>query len=223
MVKPPPEKYTDLEIIDKIRNGEVQLYEILIRRNNSFLYRIGRAYAFNHHDTEDLMQETYISAYFNLSKFEHRSSFRTWITRIMLNHCYRKKQRPHSLKEIIADNGLTEKSSPMFHQNTDTQDTVINKELGHLLEAALHRIPEDYRMVFALRELNGLSVTETAESLNITEANVKVRLNRAKGLLRTRIEKMYSREEIFEFNLIYCDRMVEKVMDRIAGPSGEMY
>jgi RNA polymerase sigma-70 factor (ECF subfamily) len=96
----------------------------------------------------------------------------------------------------------------------------VNKELGHVLENAIHQIPEDYRIVFTLRELNGLSVAETAETLDITESNVKVRLNRAKTMLQKEIKKMYSPEEIFEFNLIYCDAMVEKVMNRINNSIG---
>jgi len=85
------------------------------------------------------------------------------------------------------------------------------------LENAINKIPEDYRIVFTLRELNGLSISETTEALQITESNVKVRLNRAKKLLRTEIEKMYAPEDIFEFNLIYCDRMVQNVMNQIQG------
>ncbi len=91
----------------------------------------------------------------------------------------------------------------------------MNKELGCVLENALYKIPEDYRMVFTLRELNGLSILETTEALNITETNVKVRLNRAKKMLRSEIEKMYSPNDIFEFNLVYCDAMVINVMNKI--------
>src|SRR5690242_4384032 len=84
---------SDPEIIARILSGDVALYEILIRKYNPFLYRTGRAYGYNHQDTEDLMQETYISAYQHLSAFENRSSFRTWIIRIMLNLCYHKSRK----------------------------------------------------------------------------------------------------------------------------------
>lgn len=210
-----PEQYDDLEIIQKINNGEVKLYEILIRRYNSFLYKIGRSYRFNHQDTEDLMQDAYVNAFFNLKKFENRSSFKTWFTRIMLNLCYQKKQKLSYKNEIIGDDIQNEKSSIMFHHSTNNEKITVNKELGHVLENAIHEIPEDYRIVFTLRELNGLSVAETAATLDITESNVKVRLNRAKSMLQKEIKKMYSPEEIFEFNLIYCDAMVDKVMRRI--------
>ena len=209
------EKYSDLEIIHKINGGEVELYEILIRRYNSFLYKIGRTYRYNHQDTEDLMQDAYINAYCNLAKFENRSSFKTWFTRIMLNLCYQKKQKLSFKNEMLAGDIQNEKSNIMFHQSTNNEKITVNKELGRVLENAIHEIPEDYRIVFTLRELNGLSVAETAETLDITESNVKVRLNRAKGMLQKEIKKMYSPQEIFEFNLIYCDGMVERVMMRI--------
>ena len=103
----------------------------------------------------------------------------------------------------------------MFHQSTNNEKITVNKELGRVLENAIHEIPEDYRIVFSLRELNGLSVAETAAALDISESNVKVRLNRAKTMLQKEIKKMYSPEEIFEFNLIYCDGMVDRVMKKI--------
>jgi len=92
---------------------------------------------------------------------------------------------------------------------------IMNKELGYVIEKALKQVPLDYRMVFSLREINGLNVIETAEALNISEANVRVRLNRAKTMLKKEIEKSYKPEEIFEFNLTWCDRMVERVMEKI--------
>jgi len=209
------QQYSDLEIIQKINEGEVRLYEILIRRYNPFLYKIGRSYRYNHQDTEDLMQDAYVNAFFNLKKFENRSSFKTWFTRIMLNLCFQKKQKLSFKNEIITDEIKNEKSDIMFHHSTNNEKITVNKELGHIIENAIHQIPEDYRIVFTLRELNGLSVAETAEALDISESNVKVRMNRAKGMLQKEIKKMYSADEIFEFNLIYCDAMVEKVMSRI--------
>jgi RNA polymerase sigma factor (sigma-70 family) len=99
--------------------------------------------------------------------------------------------------------------------NSNPGRSVVNKELKNVIEAALKNLPEDYRMTFTLRELTGLSVSDTAELLHITASNVKVRLNRAKVMLRKEIEKVYSPEDIYEFNLIYCDRIVNEVMKKI--------
>jgi RNA polymerase sigma factor (sigma-70 family) len=211
----PIENLTDQETIERILNGEVELFEILIRRNNSFLYKTGRSYNYNHEDTQDLMQDTLLDAYNNLSKFENRSSFKTWIIKIMLNNCYRKKQKSSFRNEISQE--INERSVPMYSspQHSDTSKTVANRELNVVIENALKKVPLDYRMVFSLREVSGLNILETAETLNISESNVKVRLNRAKAMLRKEIEKSFTSEEIFEFNLIYCDRMVEIVMSKI--------
>lgn len=208
------ENFTEAEIIGRVIDGEKALYEIIVRRFNPYLYKIGRSYNYNHEDTQDLMQETFIDAYKNLKQFEGRSNFKTWIIRIMMNNCYRKRGKASFKNEIMQD--ANEYSAPMFsNRNNDTDKIIQNRELGYVIETALGKIPFNYRVVFSLREINGLSVSETAEILGITEANVKVRLNRAKTMLRRDIENAYSANELFEFNLIYCDPMVESVMKKI--------
>jgi RNA polymerase sigma factor (sigma-70 family) len=207
--------YTDEDIVAKILAGDTPLYEIIIRRYNSYIYKIGRGYGFNHPDTEDLMQDTYINGYTNLGKFKHESTFKTWLIRIMLNNCYQKKNKYSFKNEIPSDIPAQDHLVPIFNSNFDSEKMILNKEINHLIEQALMEIPEDYRIVFTLRELNGLNVAETAETLNISESNVKVRLNRAKHMLRDGIQKLYTAEEIFEFNLVHCDNIVNRVMSRI--------
>src|SRR6186713_395419 len=207
---------SEIELIKRIIKGENELFEILIRRNNPYLYKLGMSYGYKHDDVEDLMQEAFIAAYLSLEKFEARSSFKTWITRIMLNLCYQ-KARKLSFKFEKANDILNEKTTPMFesNQSMDTYRSVLNNELSNVIVSALTSIPLEYRMVFSLRELNGMSTAETAETLEISETNVKVRLNRAKQMLREKVEKMYTPEDIFEFNLIYCDKIVNEVMKAI--------
>lgn len=209
------EKLTEAEIIERILNGEKPLYEIIVRRFNPYLYKIGRSYNYNHEDTQDLMQDTYVDAFRNLSQFEQRANFKTWLIRIMLNNCYRKKEK-FSFKNEYAQAEINENVNPMFsNSNNNVNKHMHNHELGHIIEESLNKIPEDYRLVFSLREMTGLNVAETANLLEISEANVKVRLHRAKSMLKTEIEKSYSADEIFEFNLIYCHALTDKVMKRI--------
>jgi len=211
------EKLSESELISRIRNGEKGLFEILIRRNNPFLYKIGMSYGYHHQDVQDLMQETFIAAYTHLDKFENRSSFKTWIIRIMLNLCYHKAQKKSFKNERSIETNVNDKIIPMFQDREmgDSYKTVTNREVGQIIGKALLELPVDYRMVFCLRELNGLSTSEAAEAIGITETNVKVRLNRAKHMLRQSIEQMYAPGEIFEFNLVYCDHVVNKVMSEI--------
>ena len=133
----------------------------------------------------------------------------------MLNNCYHKTKKFSYKNEIPSEISEKDTGIPMFMQQINTGKTIMNNELKHILEEALLQIPENYRMVFTLRELNGMNTRETSETLNISEANVKVRLKRAKQMLRKEIKKMYSPEEIFEFNLIYCNRIVENVLTKI--------
>lgn len=208
------EKLSEVEIIQRIMEGEKALYEMIVRRFNPYLYKVGRAYNYNHEDTQDLMQETFIDAYKNLSQFEGRANFKTWIIRIMMNNCYRKKEKSIFKNEIMQE--VNDRSRPLFTSaNNDTDKIIQNNELGHIIEKGLSRIPFDYRIVFSLREINGMNVSETADLLEISESNVKVRLNRAKAMLRKEIEKTYSAAELYEFNLIYCNAMVENVMKKI--------
>ena len=208
------EKFTEAEIIRRILDGEKAMYEIIVRRFNPYLYKIGRSYNYNHEDTQDLMQDTFVDAYKNLLQFEGRSNFKTWIIRIMMNNCYRKGKKLSFKNEITQD--INDNLEPMFtNSNNDTDKIIQNRELAHIIEDALGNIPYDYRMVFSLREINGMNISETADLLRISEANVKVRFNRAKTMLRSEIEKTFSAKELFEFNLIYCDGIVENVMKRI--------
>jgi len=211
------ETLSEQELINRIRQGEAELFEIIIRRLNPFLYKIGRSYGYEHQDVEDLMQESFIAAYLHLEKFEARSSFKTWITRIMLNGCYRKSKKHSFQLEKPVQNLENALNIPAFQSESsnDINNSLMKKEVREVIETALMKLPVDYRLVFSLRELNDMNTAETAALLNITESNVKVRLNRAKVMLRDKIEKMYSREEIFEFNLMYCDQIVNNVMKKI--------
>ena len=201
---------SDENVIQKILEGDTAVFEILIRRYNTVIYRIGRMYGFNHHDTEDLMQDTHVSAYMQLASFENRASYKTWISRIMINKCIYKLKYGYFKNEIPNDQVYESNSATI-----QTEQTMLNRELSSVLEKSLESIPVIYRSVFVLREVQGFSIAETAELLGITPVNVKVRLNRAKSLLQKQLEQFYSANEIYSFNLIYCDNIVHRVFDEI--------
>ena len=203
------------DIIQKIVNGETAFFEILIRRYNPVLYKIARSYSFEHEEAKDLLQETHITAYQKLEQFESRSSYKTWISKIMVNKCLYKLSYGKNKYEITHQL-MDENSQPMFSsKKQNTESSVLNKELSHILEKSLEKIPVHYRMVFLLREVEGFSVAETAEMLGLTAVNVKVRLNRAKTLLQKELEKYYPKAQLYDFNLIYCDEVVKNVFEEI--------
>ena len=201
---------TDSKVIEKIIEGDSAIFEILIRRYNQALYRIGKMYGFNHQDTEDLMQDTHVSAYMQLASFENRSSYKTWISRIMINKCIYKLKYGYSRKEISSE--LKEESNSA---NLQTEQSMLNRELSTMLEKSLDSLPLIYRSVFVLREIEGYSVAETAELTGISGINVKVRLNRAKKKKKKQLEQFYSSGDIYSFNLIHCDKMVNRVFTEL--------
>lgn len=201
-------------MIHRIKNGEKVLYAEIVRRYNPLLYKIGRSYNFNHEDTEGLMQDTYLDAYKGIEKFKGESKFKTWIVRIMLNNCYHKRMNFDKKNEISAD--INEEITPNFSNGTNTTDRLLdNEELHYIIEDALSSIPQEYRMVFSLREISGFNTIETANILEISESNVKVRLHRAKEMLKSEITKTYTASELFSFNLVYCEPLTHRVMQQV--------
>jgi RNA polymerase sigma-70 factor (ECF subfamily) len=195
----------DIVLVKKILCGEKKLFELIIRRYNQRLFRIGLSILNHEEEAEDAMQTTYIKAYEHLEKFENRSSFGTWLTRIMINECLAqkmKKQRLNSEMQKLAENNMI---------MTTPVQVLMNKELSHALENAISQLPEKYRLVFILREIEGMSVHETGEALEIEEANVKVRLNRAKTMLQGNLNE-YMKDHVYAFHLSRCDRMVKNVL-----------
>lgn len=200
---------TDDEIVARILAGEEFLYESLMRKFNTRLYRISMSIVNDDMGAEDVMQTAYINAFLHLSSFQNKSSFSTWLTRILINESLLYKKRKVKSQKILAEQGLVD-----FHENTPLK-TVMNKELKLLLEKAVSNLPEKYRLVFVMREVQELSTNETMEILNLGESNVKIRLTRAKEMLRNELSSYYHSNQLFEFNLVRCDRIANFVMKNI--------
>lgn len=206
----------DAEIIQKILAGEPALYEVLIRRYNPVLYKIARGYGFNHQDAEDLMQETLVAAYKSLQQFSFRAAFKTWLSKIMIHKCLYKLNHGAGHKEISpGETVLYENRSAEQASTTSPEQLIMNKEFAAILDRALQNIPVNYREVFILREVEGFSVAETAELLQISAVNVKVRLNRAKSMLQKQLEQFYPVSALYDFHAVYCDAMVRRVFNHM--------
>ncbi|HYC27434.1 MAG TPA: sigma-70 family RNA polymerase sigma factor, partial [Chitinophagaceae bacterium] len=145
----------DIELIGRIIAGEKRLFEVIIRRYNQRLYRVGMAVLNNEQEVEDAMQTAYINAYTNLEKFQNRAAFATWLTRIMLNQCLEQKRKSQFIE-------LSE-YPPKAEIMEAPANELANKELGKILERSIAGLPEKYRLVFVLREIEQLSIRETSE------------------------------------------------------------
>lgn len=205
----------DIEVINRVLAGEKDLYAILVRRYNARFYRIGMSIVNDDAEVEDAMQVAYIKAYENLGKFSFKADFATWLTRILINECLlRLRKRKHSVQFI--GNFM---ANEVYHQHTTDSSTpaakVMNSELKTILEEAILQLPEKYRTVFIMREIENMNVAETKQCLEISGINVKVRLNRAKALLRKYLNASYKKEDIFNFHLSRCDKVVKEVLLQI--------
>jgi RNA polymerase sigma factor (sigma-70 family) len=205
---------TDAQIITEILGGKKEKYALLMQKYNQRLYRISKGYIKDEAEIEDVMQDTYVKGFQNLMRFEGRSQFGTWITRILINECLQhiKKLNKKELFENSEENPVT-MNNITDNQNPETK--ALNKELKQTLEQKIEGLPEKYRVVFLMREVEQMSIEETSEVLELSIANVKIRLNRAKTMLRESLSNLYPAKETFEFNLIRCNRIAENVMSRI--------
>jgi RNA polymerase sigma-70 factor (ECF subfamily) len=206
---------TDVDVVNRILAGEKNRYAILVRKYNQRLYRVGIAIINDDMDVEDAMQSAYIKAYENLNKFSFKADFSTWLTRIFINECLSiLRKRKHSAKL----NGDMKDSEMHLQQATDTVTPAakaMNAELKVILERAILELPEKYRTVFIMREIENMNIAETKACLEISGINVKVRLNRAKALLRKSLNQFYVKEDIFSFHLTRCNNIVTRVLQNI--------
>jgi RNA polymerase sigma factor (sigma-70 family) len=200
----------DTEIIKRILMGEKNLYALLIRKYNQRLYRVGLSILNNESQVEDAMQVSYIKAYENLDKFKFQSSFSTWLTKIIVHESLHVKTKEQSNRRkqqnlsLDLDSRTKDLQTPLIK--------VLNAELKSILESSIRQLPEKLRTVFIMREMENMSVAETMECLSISEANVKIRLNRAKVMLRDIIRGYLRDDEILQLYILNCDHMVDKVM-----------
>jgi RNA polymerase sigma-70 factor (ECF subfamily) len=210
---------SDEEVVARVLAGDTALFEILMRRYNQRLYRVARSILRDDAEAEDVMQDAYVRAYQHLGQFAGRAKFSTWLTRIAVHEALARVQRRNRFQDldpVAAPEG--DGMELLKSQDRDPEQQAGNAELRVLLEEAVAALPEGYRSVFMLREVEQMSTLETAEALELTEATVKVRLHRAHALLR---RALYERTgatatHAFAFAAPRCDRVVSAVFSRLA-------
>jgi len=208
---------TDEQVVTRVLKGETALFEILMRRYNQRLYRVARSILRQDDEAEDVMQDAYVRAYQHLSQFAGRAKFSTWLTRIAVHEALARAHRGKrydALDELSAVQGENMK----FASASPSPELEAATAQSHaILEDAILSLPESYRTVLMMRDIEELSTAEAAESLEISEENVKVRLHRARALLRRELYARAgsSRADAFAFMGIRCDRVVKNVFARL--------
>lgn len=208
-------RISDAEVVDRVLRGEKELYELLMRRHNQKLYRTIRCYLKREGEAEDAMQDTYLRAYEKLHQFRNDSRFSTWLIRIGINTALgklreAKRLAPAATLEDILDNHIILQMPEPSRMNPEK--IAIQKEVKQLLEKAVDRLPEKYRIIYVLREMEDIAVAEICQCLDLSESNVKVRLHRAKSMLKEDLYKLSISRDVFEFGSRHCDAVVARVM-----------
>jgi RNA polymerase sigma factor (sigma-70 family) len=203
---------SDLDAVNAVIGGHREMFEVIVRRYNPQLYRVGMAYLRDHAQAEDAMQNTYLKAFLHLDRFRRSAGFGTWLTRIMINECLmllRAKKRFHM--ETLDENGAAKLAAFV----APPADTLHQEELKAALERAVQTLPRTQRSVYVLREVQHLSTAETAECLGLSRENVKVILHRAREALKADLLKGATRVELFDYPARYCDPLTARVMNKI--------
>ncbi len=216
------EEWSDEHVVSRVLAGETALYELLMRRHNQRLYRVARAILRDDAEAEDVMQDAYVRAYQNLASFEGRATFATWLTRIAVHEALARSRRRSRFQSLdISDSSNGDLMNSYASSDRSPEHESYNRELASVLEKAVMSLSDEYRLVFVLRDVEGMSTEETAQCLNLTPENVKVRLHRAHGKLRTQLYAAVGATagRCFQFHAVRCDRVVHGVFQALGWTS----
>ena len=205
---------TDDEIVKRVLAGDSGLFELLIRRHDQRVYRAARAIVRNETDADDIVQETYLRAFQHLSQFEARAKFSTWLLRIAIHEAlarYRENARFEDLDEI------SESEKAHADPCSSPEQIAVRGEIREMVQRAIDELPPTLRTVLMLRQIEGMSISEAAEVLEISEDNLNVRLHRAKAALREKLIERAGEEgpHLFIFEAPRCERLVQRVFELI--------
>src|SRR5215212_10882550 len=211
-----PERSDD-EVIRQVLEGNTAMFELLMRRYNERLYRAARAILRDDQEAEDVIQQAYVNAFTHLRQFNGSAQFSTWLTRIAINEALarvRRRGRYETFDDDLSNVEPFMSSNPS--ENPERQ--AFTGELRELLESAIDTLPDGMREVFMLREVEGLSTSEVAECLGVSDDVVKSRLSRGRAALRRVLFERTgaTATDAFRFFRPRCDRVVANVLARIA-------
>ncbi len=212
----------DERLLSRIGQADHRAFETLMRRHNSRLFRVARSILKDDSRAEDVLQEAYLDAYRHVGTFRGQSSVTTWLTRIVINRALMDLRKHRRDRVVVPFDGHDDEQESMEphmvdHRIESPSDATLRAEVRRLIEHRLDDLPVAFRTVFILREVEDLSVEETAECLGIPPATVRTRLFRARALLRAALAQDLDQAttDIFRFDGARCDRIVARVLDRV--------
>jgi len=202
---------TDDAVVARVLAGDTASFEVLMRRYNQRVFRAARAVLRDDSEAEDVAQDAWVRAYTHLRQFMGRASFATWLTRIAIHESLARR------RYRVRHTPLDEHAAVLPARTRPPEQELGARQVAGALEAAIDGLPARYRTAFVLRELEGLSTSETAACLDVPEATVKTRLHRARGILRRHLDASLgvSYDGVYAFAGHRCDRIVAAVLARI--------
>jgi len=209
---------SDEEVVERVLAGDTALYEVVMRRYNTRLYRVARAILKNDGEAEDVMQDAYVRAFQYLGQFAGCSKFSTWLTRIAVHEALARAHKAKRFEEWDDMNENMQGEIGAVPVKLNPESETASVEMNKILEQAIESLPEQYRTVVMMRDVEEMTTAETAECLSLTEDNVKIRLHRAHGMLRKELYQSarISEANAFPFHAPRCDRIVTNVFARLA-------
>jgi len=180
------------ELLDAARSGDAAAFQTLAARTAPVIFRRALAITSNHHDAEDVLQETLLKGFTHISEFKGNSQLSTWLVRIGMNEAImtlRKRRRDVPLADESSGSKVEETASLLAGKG-ETDSRIVRTELGSLLNKALRRLPARARQVLHLRYLEGCSIEETAQRLNLSRGSVKAYACRSRAKLRRELRKL---------------------------------
>ena len=210
----------DAGLVERVRRGQQAAFGALMRRYNRRLYRTARAILKDDGGAEDALQEAYVAAYRHIGDFRGDAAVGTWLTRIVVNQSLQalRKSRRERVVVPFGDSDVDDVPEVADDPDYTPESLMMRTEMRRLVERKIDELPEGYRTVFMLREVEDLTVEETAAALDIPAATVRSRLFRAKARLREALaqEMDVATQDVFGFDGERCDRIVRTVLARIA-------
>ena len=194
-------KDEDHDLIQSINSGQDERFQDLVERYEQKLYNFSLRMCRDHRDAEDMVQDTFLNVFRYLKDFRYETKFKNWLYKVAASTCIKKRRKSKFApeKELSLDD---------FRPNDDTEtpeqvpewalmplDKLLNAELAGVINRAILSIPKKYRMVIVLRDIEEFSTAETAQILNLSPANVKVRLHRARLFLRDKLKGYFENEQ----------------------------
>jgi RNA polymerase sigma factor (sigma-70 family) len=222
----------DSALIDRIASGDHAAFETLMRRHNGKLFRVARSIVRDDAEAEDALQEAYLDAFRHIQEFRGGSQLATWLTRIVINRALMRLRRQKRDRVVVsissrrggsgdpgdhAEQGDLDMSLLPDEKAESPTTATLRAELRRMLERRIDELPVAFRTVFVMREVEGMTVQETAECLNIPEATVRTRVFRSRALLREALARDLdvATVDVFGFAGARCDRIVAGVLARL--------